>query len=158
MENIEKYPAFNRFRLTKKLNLKKLCLEYYQARKEENLEVIEGIDLAIPLIKEAYDKLGTNVINSCKFNEKAIRDKLFLNSSDVIQLLKNIIIQKLDTSKEYPLSEIKQILISIHKEANIQATPKAKDLQVLLADSKITPIFTNTKINGKSVKIVKFKS
>lgn len=149
--------------LTKRIttvSFKTLFEQYIELREGENSdkELISRYELEHSIFKEAYNKLGSKVINSCKFNEKAIRDKLFLNSSDVIQLLKNIIIQKLDTSKEYPLSEIKQILISIHKEANIQATPKAKDLQTLLAGSTITPIFTNTKINGKSVKIVKFNN
>jgi len=148
--------------LTKRIttvSFKTLFEQYIELREDENSDknLIKRYELEHPIFKDAYEKLGAKVINSCKFNEKAIREKLFLNSSDVVQLLKNIIIQKLDTSKEYPLSEIKEILINIHKEANIQATPKAKDLQVLLADSSITPIFTNTKINGKSVKIVKFK-
>lgn len=156
MKNIESYPAFNRFRLTKKRNFKKLCLEYYHAKNEENQEVINEIDLTIPLIKDAFEKLGAKVINSCKFNEKAIRDKLYLTSSESTELIKHLVIEKLDTNRFYTLAEVKELLTKIYTQLNIKGKPKGKDIGKILTNSNITPIFTTKVINGKNNEIVRF--
>jgi len=153
----------NHIELSKRIitvNFKTLFEQYIKLRDTNSDDhcLIQRYELEHPIFKAAYENLGSKVINSCKFNEKTIKDKLFLKSSEVVERIKNITIQKLDINRSYTLSEIKELLVNVHKEFNVHVKPKATDLQVILADSSITPIFTNTYINGKSVKIVKFKS
>jgi hypothetical protein len=147
--------------LTKRIttvSFKTLFEQYIELREDENSDkdLISRYELEHPIFKDAYEKLGAKVINSCKFNEKAIRDKLYLSTSESTQLIQKLVIQDLDIDRIYTLSEAKQLLAKIYSQLNLKGKPKAKDLEKILTDSPVSPKFTNKMINGKCTEIVKF--
>lgn len=122
------YPALDKLRLAKKPNFKTLCLEYYQAKEDENLEIIEEIEIGHPLIKEAYNKIGFEKIKALKFVQKDIQNQLIVTSksrtseASIITLLNYKIGQLLDKS------EVKNTLQNIYNMLEIKKLAKASDL------------------------------
>ena len=120
--------GLNKLRLAKKPNFKTLCLEYYQAKEEDNLEIIEEIEIGHPLIKEAYNKIGFEKMKALKFVQKDIQSQLIVTSksrtseASIITLLNYKIGQLLDKS------EVKNTLQNIYNMLEIKKLAKASDL------------------------------
>lgn len=120
--------GLNKLRLAKKPNFKKLCLEYHEAKEEENLEIIEEIELVMPLIKEAYEKVGFNKMKALEFVQKDIQNQLIVTSKSkssenrIVDLLNYKIGQLLDKS------EVKKTLQGIYDLLEIKKVAKASDL------------------------------
>ena len=147
--------------LTKRIttvSFKTLFEQYIELREDKNSdkELVKRYEFEHPIFKDAFDKLGAKVINSCKFNEKAIRDRLYLTSSESTELIKRVVLQELDTTQSYTLPEIKQLLIKVYSKLNLRGTPKAKDLVNILSDATVTPKFITKRINGKNTEIMQF--
>lgn len=127
----------------------KTLLEQYIELKEvnEDLELIKQYELEHPIFKEAYNKLGVKGINSCKYIEDNIKERLYaIEASNSVEM-KNIVLDVFKPNVFYTLKESKEKLQKLYKELNINSKAKATDLETIV-DVK----YINTKINGKSTK------
>ena len=145
--------GLNKLRLAKKPNFKKLCIEYHQAKEEENLEVIEEIEFAHPFIKEAYEKVGFDKMKALKFVQKDIQNQLIVSSKSrtleghIVSLLNYKIGQLLDKA------EVKNTLQGIYNILEINKTAKASDLSQWYTIKN-----HSKKINGNPVTKIKIIS
>ena len=115
-------------RLHKKINFKKLCLEYHKAKENNNYILFELIEQFNPLIKEAYTKLGFDKIKALEFVQKDIQNQLIVIvksktlEADIVNILKYKVGQLLDKA------EVKNTLQGIYNLLEIKKIAKASDL------------------------------
>lgn len=145
--------GLNKLRLAKKPNFKKLCIEYHQAKEEENLEIIEEIEISYPLIKEAYDKIGFDKMKALEFVQRDIQNQLVVSSksrsleASIVSLLNYKIGQLLDKA------EVKKTLQGIYNMLEIKKVAKASDLSQWYTIKN-----HNKTIQGKSITKLKIVS
>lgn len=126
----------------------KYLLEQYIELKEANeeLDLIKQYELEHPIFKLAYEKLGIKGINSCKFVEDKIKQKLYDIELTSSKDIKNIILNKFKPNTFYDLKEVKTTLNDLYKELNIKSKAKSTDLnQYFKVD------YTFMRINNKKV-------
>lgn len=107
-------------------------IEYMDLREdteEDNQELLDSYELENSLFKEAYEKLGRKTINSCKFNEEVIRNKLGHSSSQISQSIKSSLETQYKTGDIVPVKEVKVELQKIYD--NLQLISRAKATEVL---------------------------
>lgn len=108
------------------VSFKDLLIEYINLRKDtDDLKIVKQYESEYPIFKEAYEKLGEKRINSCKFIEKNIIEKLNeINSKQIIfDTFKNRLTQSFISN-----ANTKELLKKIYKDLNIQGTPTASIL------------------------------
>lgn len=125
-------------------------LEYMDLREDtesNNQELIESYEAENSLFKEAYEKLGRKMINSCKFNEDIIRDKLHHISNSSIYYITELLKLKYKSGDVISSKDVKAELQRIYNNLNIKSTAKATDVSNYL----------NVKfINHTGQRVVKF--
>lgn len=150
---IQTYEADRDTQLVKrvtKVGFKILLEQYIELREKanpEDNELIKRYELEHPIFKEAYEYLGKKAINSCKFNEKTIKSKLYSTSTDSVQAVKELLFKRFKPGDELPVKEAKAELQNIYDTLNIKTKAKASEL------SKYLPIET---VKGRSCNSVKF--
>lgn len=116
-------------------NFKKYCLDYQVAKKENNLDAIQKIELSYPFLKQAIEILGFDGIYEQKYNITNIKRKLLIikgNNSSKSE--KDKIKQILDTYSEVEIGvfisakRLKEIFNSIYLELEIKKSAKSTDL------------------------------
>lgn len=134
-----------------KVGFKILFEQYIELREKnsnEDDELIRRYELEHPIFKEAYNKLGKKVINSCKFSEKTIKEKLYSMSSTSTSAVKDMLEQRFKKGDQIPAKNIKAELQNIYDALNIKAKAKATDISNYLSTSII---------NCKGTRMVSFK-
>ena len=133
----------------------KILLEQYIELREKNSkddeDLIARYELEHPIFKDAYDKLGKKAINSCKFNEKTIKEKIYSTSSTSTDAVKELLREKYKQGDLVPVKEVKAELQNVYGLLNIKLKPKGADICKYLAAS-----ITERKIDNKSCQLVKF--
>ena len=106
-------------------------LEYMDLREDtegENQELIESYESENSLFKEGYEKLGRNMINSCKFHEETIRDKLHHISSSSTQTITELLLLKYKSGDAINSKEVKAELQKIYDSLNINCIAKGTEV------------------------------
>lgn len=137
-----------------KVGFKILFEQYIELRESDNKEdkeLISRYEFEHPLFKEAYEKLGKKVINSCKFNEKTIKEKLYSTSNTSLNAVKELLRKKYKSGDVVPVKDVKAELKNIYNFLNIKLNPKGADVCKYLAAS-----ITERKVDNKSCQMVKF--
>lgn len=151
-EDINKYSEFDSIVINKikTWSFKDLLKEYIELKNEgDNDYMINRYEQEYPLFKEAYYKLGEKKINSCKYVEKTIIEKLKeINSLDMVF---NLFIKRLNVDF-IPNSDAKILLKYIYKELNIIGNPTAS-----LLDNCDKLVKSNKKENNKIINGYKLK-
>ena len=133
----------------------KILFEQYIELKEKNNnedeELLKRYELEYSIFKEAYDKLGKKVINSCKFSKKTIRERLYSTSSTSESAVKELLRGKYKQGDLISVKEVKAELQNIYSTLNIKLKPKGADICKYLAAS-----ITERKVDNKSCQVVKF--
>ena len=120
--------GLNKLRLAKKPNFKKLCLEYIQAKKDNNLEVIEEIEISFPLIEEAYKKLGVEKMKALEYRANNFTAAL-VNLKITLSMESRIVtILDLKVGQLVDKPEIKKSLQNIYSLLGINKVATATDL------------------------------
>jgi len=129
----------------------KILLEQYielrEKNRKEDAELISRYELEHPVFKDAYDKLGTKIINSCKFVEKNILEKLYSTSNSSENAIKELLRAKYKKGDIVPVKEAKAELQNIYNTLKIKSKAKATEL------SKYLPVET---VKGRSHNSVRF--
>ena len=132
----------------------KSFLEYMNLREdieEDNQELIESYEAENLLFKEAYEKLGRKIVNSCKFHEQSIRDKLNDISSNLINSVKQLLDSKYQSGDIVLIKDLKIELQKIYDELGIKSKAKGSDVT-----KYIKVKLSERRINGNSCLIAKF--
>lgn len=106
-------------------------VEYMDLREDiegDNQELIESYESENSLFKEAYEKLGRRVINSCKFNEEVVKSKLEHSSSITTNSIKDLLKTKYKTGDIVPVKEIKIELQKIYDDLHLLSKAKATEV------------------------------
>lgn len=132
------------------VSFKELLSEYIELRNEgTNFTIIKQYNNEYPLFKEAYEKLGEKKINSCKYIEKNIIEKLkeLDNRDEVFNKVKLKIKNNFISN-----SDAKQLLKDIYLELKLTGNPTAS-----LLDESEYFIKSTKKENGKTINGYKLK-
>lgn len=133
-----------------KIGFKILLEQYIELREQNNKEdeeLITRYEFEHPIFKQAYNNLGKKAINSCKFNEKTIKEKLYSTSSTSMDAVKDMIEQQFKKGDQLSAKEVKAELQKIYDFLHIKSKAKASDI------SKYTPVLIT---NGRNSQVVKF--
>ena len=106
-------------------------LEYMDLREdteEDNQELLESYESENSLFKEGYEKLGRKTINSCKFNEQVIRNKLGHSSSQISQSIKSLLKAQYKTGDVVSVKEVKVYLQNIYNTLHLISKAKATEV------------------------------
>jgi len=126
--NITSSSTLNRLRLAKKPSFKKLCLEYIQAKEDNNQEVIKEIEISFPLIEEAYKKLGVEKMKALNYRASNFTAVL-LNLKITLSMESKIVsILDLKVGQLVDRTLIKKELQNIYTILGINKIAKATDL------------------------------
>ena len=137
-----------------RVGFKSLIQQYIELREknsEEDFELIRRYEFEHPIFKDAYEKLGQKVINSSKFNEKTIKEKLYANSASSEEAVKELLSQYYKSGDQVLVKEVKANLQSIYDTLRISAKDKGSDVNKYLNVAVI-----DRKVDNKSCKLVKF--
>ena len=143
-EQIQTYLADRDTQLVKRVTKIgfKILLEQYIELREKNSrddeELTSRYELEHPLFKEAYEKLGKKVINSCKFNEVTIKERLFSISSVSTNAVKDMLKQKFNSGDLVPVKDVKAELQNIYNILRIKSKAKATEIKNYLPSDIIT--------------------
>lgn len=131
------------------VSFKTLLEQYIELRESnEDLDLIKQYELEHPIFKEAYDKLGVKGINSCKFVEDNIKEKLYATDVSKSKELKNILLDKFSTDTFYTLKEVKAELQNIYNSLGIKSKAKTTDLEVHFNIEYTSKRLDNKKVAG----------
>jgi len=138
-----------------KVSFKDVFEEYVKLKEQNSLTFVVGnledrkrtIEQEKPLIKQAYDILGVDMVRELKYNVTNIRRHLIncwdiTNEAKIVALLK----KELKILKPYPTEVIRERLQQIYDVLGVNVSAKASHLQKWCKVKKTTP-----KIKGKSV-------
>jgi len=130
----------------------KILLEQYIELREKNDEedefMIRRYEFEHPIFKDAYEKLGKKIINSCKFSERAIKERLYSVSTTSIGAVKELLGDKFKSGQLVPAKEVKDELQNIYNLLKINSKAKATDVSNYL---------TTSIVNSKGTRMVSFK-
>lgn len=120
--------GLNKLNLGKTPNFKDLCLEYIKLRGTNWDTESPKIAKAYPIIKEAFEILGSEKMQALKYRQKDIQKELIIQ--DKIKGFESKIVQLLGYKSGQWLSNqtIKADLERVYSDLNISKTPKATDL------------------------------
>jgi len=119
---------------------KSLLEQYIELREknnEEDKELILRYEFEHPIFKEAYNKLGKKTINSCKFQEKTIKEKLYSKSNSSEKAIAELLQQYYKPGNQVSIKDAKVQLQSIYDSLKIKAKAKGADIPKYIP-SKIT--------------------
>ena len=123
-----------------------LCLKYIQGD-------VDRVYIAAkePLVKQAYDCLGQDVMKALCFKKEQIRKAVFDVKPEISDAVENEIRSRFKVGSSYPLSEAKKIIASIYNELGVQKKAKATDL-----DGYFNPKYYKKRfgVDGKSTGFV----
>ena len=134
-----------------KIGFKILFEQYIELREKNDSsdeDIIARYELEHPLFKEAYEKLGRKAINSCKFNEKTIKEKLYSTSTTSIEAVRDLLSQKFKKGDQVLAKDVKAELQNIYDTLHIKAKAKATDISNYL---------TTSIVNSKGNRLVSFR-
>lgn len=122
--NIE---GLNKLRLSKKPSFKDLCIDYIKCKEENVPTQIRDIELEYPIIKQAYEELGSEKMKALNYRKNLIEKELVVNSQldDSVKIV-NLLDYKI--GQLIPKKEIKSTLQYIYNTLGIKKTAKATDL------------------------------
>lgn len=119
--------GLNKLRLSKKPSFKKLCIDYIKCKEENVPTQIRDIELEYPVIKQAYEQLGSEKMKALDYRKNLLEDSLVVSSQiDSSQKIVNLLNYKI--GELIPKKEIKQKLQGIYNSLGIKKTAKATDL------------------------------
>lgn len=142
-----------------KISFKDLFLEYAEIRDAQKGLIHFGsiedrqslIEREKPLIKEAYDNLGSEKVKSLNFNITNIKREL-LKQSDTTpdyKVYKSLRDAGIRETTEIPTSKLRELLKSIYQTFGKKKAAKATDIGIWFDFRKVT-----RKIDGKSIEYV----
>ena len=137
-------------RLHKKINFKKICLSYIEAKQNNNYILVNLIEQFYPDIKEAYDKLGVDKMKALKYAQKLINFAINTNNEMLHNEQKIVKILDLKIGQLVNKLEIKQQLQGIYSMLGINKNAKAADL-----NQWYTIKDYNKKVDGKNTTLYK---
>ena len=100
-----------------------LCLKYIQGDVDR-----EYIATKEPLVKQAYDCLGQDVMKALCFKKEQIRKAVSDVKPEILDAVENEIRSRFKVGSSYSRSEVKKIIASIYTELGVQKKAKATDL------------------------------
>ena len=134
-----------------KVGFKSLLEQYIELRdknNEEDSELILRYEFEHPIFKDAYNKLGKKIINSCKFNEKAIKEKLYASSTTSESAVKELLTEHYKPGDQAPVKDVKAQLQAIYDSLMIKSKAKGTDItkyipsQIIKGRACNTVVFT----------------
>lgn len=120
------------------VNFKFLCEKYIELRESSDHIGAERLAVQYPLIKEAYEQLGSATIRTLKHSKQKLSNALLMQSEEFKIFMDSELRNKFEIGKSYTAKDVKTKLQQIYSLVPIDAAVKATDLVKWVKDCKET--------------------